>query len=395
MVVSDGRIVGVEEYGARREATETVRLDERRGAAARVWSTPTCTATTRAGRTGRGSSTPPGQRPPGGDHARRHAAEQPAADRRRRGAGGEAGGGGGAAASWTSAFWGGAVPANIGGAAAALGRGRAGLQVLPGRLRGRGVPRARRGRAAACGCSRSRRSAGCCWCTPRTPTPSAPAPSGLDYAGFAASRPPEAEVAAIEAVVAASRATGCRVHVVHLAAAAGAARRPRRPGGGRPGHRGDLPALPHADRAPTRPTATRPSSAARPCATTPTATGSGPGCATAPSRMVVSDHSPCPADLKATGPQGLADAWGGISSLQLGLAVTWTEARPTRAHARRRRAAGWPPRPADRAGAAAQGPDRRRRGRPTCACSLPTSPSSSTPPGCTTGTRSRRTPAGP
>jgi allantoinase len=43
--------------------------------------------------------------------------------------------------------------------------------------------------------------------------------------------------------------------------------------------------------------------------------------------LVVSDHSPCPADLKVTGPGGLADAWGGISSLQLGLAVTWTEAR--------------------------------------------------------------------
>ncbi len=40
--------------------------------------------------------------------------------------------------------------------------------------------------------------------------------------------------------------------------------------------------------------------------------------------MVVSDHSPSPAVLKQG---GLADAWGGISSLQLGLAATWTEAR--------------------------------------------------------------------
>ena len=43
--------------------------------------------------------------------------------------------------------------------------------------------------------------------------------------------------------------------------------------------------------------------------------------------MVVTDHSPCPAELKSTEGRGLADAWGGISSLQLGLAVTWTEAR--------------------------------------------------------------------
>ncbi|MFQ5968148.1 MAG: allantoinase AllB [Acidimicrobiia bacterium] len=40
--------------------------------------------------------------------------------------------------------------------------------------------------------------------------------------------------------------------------------------------------------------------------------------------LVVSDHSPCPAHLK----EGDFDqAWGGISSLQLRLAATWTEAR--------------------------------------------------------------------
>ena len=44
-------------------------------------------------------------------------------------------------------------------------------------------------------------------------------PEGDDYAGWAASRPPAAEVAAVDAVVEASRASGCRMHVVHLAAA--------------------------------------------------------------------------------------------------------------------------------------------------------------------------------
>jgi allantoinase len=39
---------------------------------------------------------------------------------------------------------------------------------------------------------------------------------------------------------------------------------------------------------------------------------------------VVSDHSPCTADLK-TG--DFMDAWGGISSLQLGLSAVWTAAR--------------------------------------------------------------------
>jgi len=39
---------------------------------------------------------------------------------------------------------------------------------------------------------------------------------------------------------------------------------------------------------------------------------------------VVSDHSPCTPDLKSG---SFLDAWGGISSLQLGLRAMWTEAR--------------------------------------------------------------------
>lgn len=41
--------------------------------------------------------------------------------------------------------------------------------------------------------------------------------------------------------------------------------------------------------------------------------------------MVVSDHSPAPPELKTTG--DFATAWGGISSLQLRLPITWTGAR--------------------------------------------------------------------
>jgi allantoinase len=42
---------------------------------------------------------------------------------------------------------------------------------------------------------------------------------------------------------------------------------------------------------------------------------------------LVSDHSPCTADLKARGGGDFAQAWGGISSLQLGLPLVWTAAR--------------------------------------------------------------------
>jgi allantoinase len=43
--------------------------------------------------------------------------------------------------------------------------------------------------------------------------------------------------------------------------------------------------------------------------------------------MVVSDHSPCTADLKRLDTGDFGEAWGGISSLQLGLPLVWTEAR--------------------------------------------------------------------
>ncbi len=42
--------------------------------------------------------------------------------------------------------------------------------------------------------------------------------------------------------------------------------------------------------------------------------------------MVVSDHSPAPADLKAVDSGDFALAWGGISSLQVRLPATWTGA---------------------------------------------------------------------
>jgi allantoinase len=42
---------------------------------------------------------------------------------------------------------------------------------------------------------------------------------------------------------------------------------------------------------------------------------------------VVSDHSPCPPELKSFGSGDFGAAWGGIASLQLGLSAVWTVAR--------------------------------------------------------------------
>ena len=43
--------------------------------------------------------------------------------------------------------------------------------------------------------------------------------------------------------------------------------------------------------------------------------------------FVVSDHSPCTADLKRRESGDFGAAWGGIASVQLGLSAVWTEAR--------------------------------------------------------------------
>ena len=43
--------------------------------------------------------------------------------------------------------------------------------------------------------------------------------------------------------------------------------------------------------------------------------------------MIVTDHSPCPPEMKRQDSGNFLDAWGGISSLQLSLPAVWTEAR--------------------------------------------------------------------
>ena len=43
--------------------------------------------------------------------------------------------------------------------------------------------------------------------------------------------------------------------------------------------------------------------------------------------FVVSDHSPCTAELKQRGGGDFGAAWGGIASVQLGLPAVWTGAR--------------------------------------------------------------------
>jgi len=153
-----------------------------------------------------------------------------------------------------------------------------------------------------------------------------PAASGRDYAGFLRSRPAAAEVAAIIAVIRLATATGACVHVLHLSSADPV---PLLTAARGYGVQVTAETCPHylalaaeqvgAGRTefkccpPIRDTANRDrlwaalESGAIDC--------------------VVSDHSPCPPELKDPGRGDFAAAWGGISSVQFGLPVVWTHAR--------------------------------------------------------------------
>ena len=191
----------------------------------------------------------------------------------------------------------------------------------------------------------------------------APAPSGRGYAGYLASRPPAAEQRAVERVVAALRDVGGRAHVVHVSAAAvvpvlAAARAE--------GLALTAETCPHylSLCAETVPDGATQFKCCPPIRGRTDREALWAALATGAIGLVVSDHSPCTADLKALGTGDFGAAWGGIAGLQLGLPLVWTEARAPRPLPGRRGPVdgGGSGRPR---GAGRPGPDRPRgRGAP-------------------------------
>jgi allantoinase len=154
----------------------------------------------------------------------------------------------------------------------------------------------------------------------------APAARGRSYVDFLRSRPRAAENNAVARVVDVAVRTGARVHVVHLSSAEAVptirAARER-------GVRVSAETCPHYL-----------TFAAEEIADGSTQFKCCPPIREADNRealwaaladgvieTVVSDHCPCPPELKALDTGDLETAWGGISSLQLGLSAVWTEAR--------------------------------------------------------------------
>ncbi len=146
------------------------------------------------------------------------------------------------------------------------------------------------------------------------------------YASYLASRPRAAELEAIELMVGLCRETGCRIHIVHVSAADAL-------DGLRAARRGTLPltveTCPHyltfgAEDIPDGATAWK-------CAP-PIREGENrerlwSGLAEGTIDLVASDHSPAPPGLKCLETGDFLRAWGGVASLELALAATWTGAR--------------------------------------------------------------------
>lgn len=147
-----------------------------------------------------------------------------------------------------------------------------------------------------------------------------------EHATWLAARPARAEEEAVDLTFSTARATGARAHVVHLSAASalGLVARARAD---------DVPVTvetcPHylsfeAERIPRGATLYK---CAPPLREARNRDALWEGLRAGLIDQVVTDHSPAPAALKHVADGDFLAAWGGIASLQLGLAATWTEAR--------------------------------------------------------------------
>ncbi|MFE3824449.1 allantoinase AllB [Streptomyces sp. NPDC059092] len=151
----------------------------------------------------------------------------------------------------------------------------------------------------------------------------APVRGGPAYADFLASRPRAAENAAVTHLIAEAKRLDARVHVLHLSSSDVL---PRIAAARSEGVRITVESCPHfltltAEEVPDGATEFKCCPPIREAANQDALWR---GLADGVIDCVVSDHSPCTSDLKTP---DFATAWGGISSLQLGLPAVWTEAR--------------------------------------------------------------------
>ena len=153
--------------------------------------------------------------------------------------------------------------------------------------------------------------------------------AGLDpreYDTFLKSRPPEAENEAIAQMIELSRETGCRTHIVHLSSAEALPMLRQAKADGVPI---TAETCPHyltfaAEEVPDGATHFK---CCPPVRESENREKLWDAIVDGTIDMVVSDHSPCTPALKLQESGDFMEAWGGISALQFGLPVMWTNLR--------------------------------------------------------------------
>ena len=148
---------------------------------------------------------------------------------------------------------------------------------------------------------------------------------GREYSCYLASRPREAEHQAIAMVIRLARETGARVHIVHVASADAA---PMLALARQEGVRLTAETCPHYLHfaAEDIPDGGCQYKCAPPIRERENNERLWRALKDGVLDLVASDHSPCPPALKQLDAGDFSTAWGGIASLQLALAVTWTGA---------------------------------------------------------------------
>jgi allantoinase len=142
------------------------------------------------------------------------------------------------------------------------------------------------------------------------------------YRDYEATRPAEAEVHAIDMMATLAHETGARIHIVHVSSADGVAALARAQASG---VRISGETCPHYlsldDDVPDGATEFK---CAPPIRTAQDRDALWRGLQSGTIGLIATDHSPAPPSVKCPG--DFVRAWGGIASLELSLAVVWTEA---------------------------------------------------------------------
>jgi len=181
----------------------------------------------------------------------------------------------------------------------------------------------------------------------------APAAGGRGYESFLRSRPARVEDRAVQRVIDTAQATGGRAHVLHLSSADAlpALHRARADGVDI-----SVETCPHYLTLDARsvPAGATQFKCCPPIREHDNQDRLWAGLAAGDIDLIVSDHSPSTPDLKRLDTGDFAHAWGGIASLQLGLAAVWTAAR-RRGHTLADVVRWMATNPADRVGLAGKG----------------------------------------